>query len=124
MKPQRRSRALLTVQVIYDRYRCGEVIIRPEYEYMDGSRKTGSSKRMALGESVAACAAEVWEFMFSGLLEMQSEAPEVALAIHADGDSWPQTLVEGFARAAAYELSMDLVPEDTGQMELWDTLVA
>lgn len=122
---RRRTRSLITIQTIFDRYRCGEVLLRQEYEYADGERVLGPSRRMALGASLRECAAEVWEFIFSTLLEMQSEAPEVALIIvdSSDGD-WRKNLVEGFALAAAGELKIRLAdapdaPSSSGQLGLW-----
>lgn len=122
----RRLRSLIKVQIVYDRYRGGEVLLSPTYEYTDGEHKPGPAKRIAVGESLAECAATIWEFLFANLLEMQSEALNVALVVPSgDGDNWMQTLVYGLALAAASELNLPLATDvDTGQLELWDTLVA
>lgn len=119
----RRLRSIIKLQIVYDRYRCGEVLLAPTYEYTDGEHKPGPAKRIAVGESLAECAANIWEFLFAGLLEMQSESRNVALVIPSgDGDNWAQTLVYGLALAAAHELSLPLATDvDTGQLELWDT---
>lgn len=119
---KRRARSLITIQTIFDRYCRGEVLLRQEYEYADGERAFGPSRRMALGTSLRECAAEVWEFIFTSLLEMQAEAPEVALAIVDSSDGWRQNLVAGFALAAAGELKIRLVDApspSSEQLGLW-----
>lgn len=123
---KRRARSLITIQTTFDRYCRGEILLRQEYEYVDGERVFGPSRRMALGTSLRECAAEVWEFIFSSLLEMQAEAPEVALIIAAPPDQsngWRQDLMEAFALAAANELKIRLVdvdaPSSSGQLGLW-----
>ena len=120
---KRRARSLITVQTIFDRYCRGEILLRQEYEYVDGERAFGPSRRMALGTSLRECAAEVWEFIFSSLLEMQAEAPEVGLIIaDPSEDGWRQNLVTGFALAAAGELKIRLVDAPSPpseQLGLW-----
>ena len=108
--------------MVTDRYRCGEVWLQARYVDEEGGIRLGEAHRNALGESVAACAGDVWGFLFDNLLEAQGQAPRVALAFEGDGEGWAQTLVEGLALAAARELGMGVEQEreEEGQLELWE----
>ena len=117
---RKRTQAVLTVGVLTDRYRRGEVVLRPRYSYDDGNDECGAARRMALGDTLEESAAAIWEFIFAWLLEMQEQAPAVALKIewHNDGD-WARTLVIAFALAAAHELSIPVVQSSDAQLPLF-----
>jgi len=118
---KRRTQSVIKVEILTDRYQSGEIVLRPIYTYADDSEGYGAAHRCTLGKTAEDSAAQVWDFMFACLADMQEEAPHVVLRMERNpDDGWSGILVTALALAAAHELGITVVQTDAAQLPLFN----